>query len=240
MRPAGTSRPAGTARPAGSTRPGGSARARTPLLLAMGDSITAGSYGMGDGTTMPTADRFAYKLAVLLSARDGVTWQVWPSAITGGTSTGVLETNRAAWDTITPDLVVLGLGINDDDAALATWQANIEAAVPLILAHGSLTAERILICGLPPFGSQRYGGVLQATWDNWNAGMRTTTESLGCTFVPVAGVYDSGLGQYNPVTDPSNVINDNDQGSLSSTHPNAAGHTLWANMLYANTPAFTP
>lgn len=131
---AGCDRPAETPPPATSTAPTG------PVLLAAGDSLTAG-FGVADDESYPA------QLGRRLEAA-GLHWQVINAGSSGETSSGLLA--RLEWLlTLKPEIIILETGANDGlrgvDPALT--KANILKIIRQLQGHGItiiLTGMRML------------------------------------------------------------------------------------------------
>lgn len=210
-------------------------------LLALGDSLTAGSIGAGQ-TVSPLSDRWINKLHGNLIGVYGGNWDLCIPGVPGATSTSVLITNAYKWQDLTPDLVTIELGVNDspphDTATRIIWDQNVTSAVNTLSANG-VPVRNILIFGLPPQGnrSRMFGGLKYDSLIAWNVQAQETALRLGCTFVPMIDVYDPGIGHYSPdqlgtsapfldddTHDPNHFISEID---ASDTHPNNAGYEMW-------------
>jgi acyl-CoA thioesterase I len=113
------------------------ATARTPKVLAFGDSLTAG-FGL------PSEQRFPVQLEKRLRA-DGIDVQVINGGKSGDTTAGGLA--RLDWSLADkPDLVILELGANDMLRGIepATVRANLDAMIGKIKASGA----KLLLAGM--------------------------------------------------------------------------------------------
>lgn len=76
-------------------------------ILGMGDSIAAGEY-------LPESERYLNRLGPILSARSGRPVEVINAGVTGYNSWQELELLKIKGLSVEPDLVVVGLCLNDD------------------------------------------------------------------------------------------------------------------------------
>ncbi|HZP37899.1 MAG TPA: arylesterase [Methylomirabilota bacterium] len=131
--------PALAAEPAG--RPG------APVIVAFGDSLTAGQ-GVAADRTYPAL------LAARLE-REGYDYRVVNAGVSGDTSAGGLR--RVDWALrLRPEIVIVELGVNDAlrGQKLAAVHANLDRIVARLQAAGA----RVLLAGmrLPPNYGDRY------------------------------------------------------------------------------------
>jgi acyl-CoA thioesterase-1 len=117
------------------------AAARVPVILDIGDSLTAG-YGL------PAGQAFPARLQAWLEAR-GIAARVVNAGVSGDTTAdGLARLDWALADK--PDLVILALGANDALRGIepATVRANLEKMIAKIQASGA----KLLLVGMlaPP------------------------------------------------------------------------------------------
>jgi acyl-CoA thioesterase I len=123
------------------------AAARVPVVLDLGDSLTAG-YGL------PESEAFPAQLQAWLS-RQGIAARVVNAGVSGDTTAGGLA--RLDWALADkPDLVILALGANDALRGIdpASVRANLDAMIRKIKAAGA----RLLLLGMlaPPNWGEAY------------------------------------------------------------------------------------
>ena len=125
----------------------GAAHANEKIVLALGDSLTAG-FGL------TTSSGFVAQLEIRL-VQSGVNAQVIDGGVSGDTSAGGLA--RLDWLFVdTPDLVIVELGANDGLRGLdpTATMANIEAIVLRVKERGA----KVLLTGMqaPPNMGEEY------------------------------------------------------------------------------------
>lgn len=123
------------------------AEPRTPLIVAFGDSLTAG-FGL------PSDQSFPAQLERALRAR-GLDVRVTNAGVSGDTTAGGLA--RLDWSLADkPDLVILALGANDMLRGISpeTVRANLASMIEKIRASGA----RLLLVGMraPPNWGETY------------------------------------------------------------------------------------
>jgi acyl-CoA thioesterase-1 len=135
--------------------PGARAGADRPLVVVLGDSLTAG-YGLAPEQAFPA------RLAARLAAA-GVDARVVDAGVSGDPSAG----GRARLDWVlgdAPDLVILELGGNDALRGLApaATRANLDALLARLVARGA----RVLLAGMraPPNLGSAYGAEFDAIY----------------------------------------------------------------------------
>jgi len=133
----------------------GAAHAKQPLILALGDSLTAG-YGL------ELQDSFPARLQAALHAA-GIKARVVNAGVSGDTSAGALR--RVDWlMTQKPDLVIVEFGGNDGLRGLdpAETKRNLEAVIIRIRQRGA----RVLLAGMlaPPNLGRDYGAAFNAVF----------------------------------------------------------------------------
>lgn len=126
---------------------GAPAAAKTPAILAFGDSLTA---GLG----LPPEASFPARLEAKLRA-EGVETRVINAGVSGDTTAGGLA--RLDWALADkPDLVILELGANDALRGIdpATVRVNLEAMIAKVQASGA----KLLLAGMraPPNWGEDY------------------------------------------------------------------------------------
>ena len=126
-----------------------------PLVLALGDSLTAG-YGLGPGEAFPV--RLEERLK-----RSGVAARVINGGVSGDTSAGGLS--RLDWALAAePDAVIVALGVNDALRGIepAVTRANLDAILGRLAERGI----RVLLAGMraPPNMGPRYGAEFAAIY----------------------------------------------------------------------------
>jgi acyl-CoA thioesterase-1 len=116
------------------------ARARTPLILAYGDSLFAG-FGL------PAKDSFPAQLAARLKRR-GIAARVVNAGVSGDTTAdGVARLDWTLADTANkPDLVLLELGANDMLNCLPT--KNVRANLDTMIRKFRASGARVLLLGM--------------------------------------------------------------------------------------------
>ena len=125
----------------------GAAHANDRVVLALGDSLTA---GFGLAKSIGFVAQLESKLI-----QSGVTARVIDGGVSGDTSAGGLA--RLDWLLVdTPDLVIIELGANDGLRGLdpAATMANLEGIVLRVKAHGA----KVLLTGMqaPPNMGEEY------------------------------------------------------------------------------------
>jgi len=135
--------------------PGAQAGAEEPVVVVLGDSLTAG-HGLAPEQAFPA------RLAARLAAA-GVAARVVDAGVSGDTSAG----GRARLDWVlgdAPDLVILELGGNDAlrGIAPAVTRANLDAVIAGLVARG----VRVLLAGMraPPNLGRDYGAEFDAIY----------------------------------------------------------------------------
>ncbi len=133
----------------------GAAHAKQPVILALGDSLTAG-YGL------ELQDSFPARLQTALHAA-GIKARVVNAGVSGDTSAGALR--RVDWlMTQKPDLVIVEFGGNDGLRGLdpAETKRNLEAVIIRIRQRGA----RVLLAGMlaPPNLGRDYGAAFNAVF----------------------------------------------------------------------------
>ena len=138
------------------------AQEKAPVLLIVGDSVSAG-YGLGNGQGW--VELLSQKLA-----KEGYKYRVVNASISGDTTAGGRARVPALLTQHKPAIVVIELGGNDAlrGGKLATTRANLDAMVAAAQAAGA----RVLILGMeipPNYGPayarefrELYSGVAQA------------------------------------------------------------------------------
>ncbi len=127
----------------------------SPVILALGDSLTAG-YGLAPEKSFPS------QLEAAL-ARNGVAARVLNGGVSGDTSAGGLA--RLDWLLAErPDLVIVELGANDSLRGLdpAVTRRNLDAIVARIRAAGA----DVVLAGMraPPNLGSEYGAAFSALY----------------------------------------------------------------------------
>jgi acyl-CoA thioesterase-1 len=121
---------------------GSSAHASEPLILVLGDSLSA-AYGMEAAQGWP-------RLLELRLEQSGYPYRVVNASISGDTTRSGLERLPAALDRYRPAVVILELGANDGLRGLAPAEIehNLAAMIDLARSRGA----RVLLAGmrLPP------------------------------------------------------------------------------------------
>ena len=115
----------------------GLAAAKPPVILAFGDSLTAG-FGL------PAAQSFPAQLEARLRAK-GIAARVVNAGVSGDTTTGGLA--RIDWALADrPQLVILALGANDALRGIdpAVVRHNLDAMIRKVKAHGA----KLLLLGM--------------------------------------------------------------------------------------------
>jgi acyl-CoA thioesterase I len=113
------------------------AAAKSPVILAFGDSLTAG-FGL------PAAQAFPARLEARLR-QEGIAAQVVNAGVSGETTAGGLA--RIDWALADrPQLVILALGANDALRGIdpAVVRANLDAMIRKVKAHGA----KLLLLGM--------------------------------------------------------------------------------------------
>jgi acyl-CoA thioesterase-1 len=133
----------------------GAAQARQQVILALGDSLTAG-YGLMQ------QDSFPARLQAALRA-GGIEARVVNAGVSGDTSAGALR--RVDWlMTQKPDLVIVEFGGNDGLRGLdpAETKRNLDAVIARVRQHGA----RVLLAGMlaPPNLGRDYGAAFNAVF----------------------------------------------------------------------------
>jgi acyl-CoA thioesterase-1 len=144
------------------------AHARERVIVAFGDSLTAG-FGVAPEESYPA------RLAARLEA-EGYLYRVVNAGVSGDTTAGGLR--RVDWALrLNPDLVILGLGANDGlrGQDLARVRANLETLVQRFQQAGA----RVLIAGmqLPPNYGKRYAGDFERMY-------RAVAQKTGAALMP--------------------------------------------------------
>jgi acyl-CoA thioesterase I len=126
---------------------GAPAAAHVPVVLDLGDSLTAG-YGL------PESEAFPARLEAWLRQR-GIAARVVNAGVSGDTTAGGLA--RLDWAMADkPDLVILGLGANDALRGIdpTTVRANLDKMIQKIEAAGA----KVLLLGMlaPPNWGEAY------------------------------------------------------------------------------------
>jgi len=126
----------------------GAARAEDRVIVAFGDSLTAG-HGVATDETYPAL------LAARLRA-EGYAYRVVNAGVSGDTTAGALR--RVDWTLkLKPDVAIVEIGANDGlrGQDLASVRANLDA----IVARFQSARTRVLVAGmrLPPNYGARYG-----------------------------------------------------------------------------------
>jgi acyl-CoA thioesterase-1 len=117
--------------------PAGVAAAKPPVILAFGDSLTAG-FGL------PAAQSFPAQLEARLRAK-GIAADVVNAGVSGDTTAGGLA--RIDWALADrPQLVILALGANDALRGIdpAVVRRNLDAMIRKVKAHGA----KLLLLGM--------------------------------------------------------------------------------------------
>ncbi len=130
--------------------------AREPVIVAFGDSLTA---GLG----VPAEQSYPSLLAERLRA-EGYAYRVVNAGVSGDTTAGGLR--RVDWALrLRPDIVILELGANDAlrGQDLSAVRANVDQLVARFQEGGA----RVLVVGmrLPPNYGPRYGGGFQRIFE---------------------------------------------------------------------------
>ena len=134
---------------AAAAMPWRSAHAATPVVLVLGDSLSA-EYGLarGSGWVALLAQRIA---------KAGLRWRVVNASISGDTTSGGLSRLPALLQEHRPAVVVIELGANDAlrGLPLAMTRSNLEAMAKAAKAAGA----KVVIVGmqLPPNYGRQYG-----------------------------------------------------------------------------------
>ena len=135
------------------------ARAEMPVILVLGDSISAG-YGLSS-----PAEGWAALLQAKLREQ-GYGYEVVNASVSGETTAGGLARLPRALDLHHPSIVILELGGNDGLRALATAQmlANLERMVDIATAAGA----KVLLLGMriPPNYGPEYTAQFAAVYSN--------------------------------------------------------------------------
>ncbi len=147
---------------------GASLAAEPPVIVAFGDSLTAG-YGLED------SDSFPVRLEAALADK-GIAARVINSGVSGDTTAGGRA--RLAWSLPeNVDLVILELGANDGLRAIdpAETEANLDA----MLAELAKRDIDVLLAGMlaPPNLGREYGEAFNAVFPN-------LAEKYDATFYP--------------------------------------------------------
>jgi acyl-CoA thioesterase-1 len=132
------------------------AGARERVILAFGDSLTA---GLG----VPAEQAYPAVLAARLRA-EGYAYRVVNAGVSGDTTTGGLR--RVDWALrLAPDVVILELGVNDAlrGQDLSGVRANLDQLVTRFQSAGA----RVLVAGmrLPPNYGARYDAQFQRVYE---------------------------------------------------------------------------
>lgn len=131
------------------------AAAKPPLILVLGDSLTAG-YGLA------AADSFPVRLEAAL-ARAGLAARVVNGGVSGDTTAGGLR--RVDWLMVQkPDLVIVEFGGNDGIRGLDPRETgrNLDGIIARVRRHGA----RVLLTGMlaPPNLGREYGAAFDAVF----------------------------------------------------------------------------
>lgn len=145
-----------------------SASASAPVIVALGDSLTAG-FGVAPDEAFPA--RLEERLR-----REGYAYRVVNAGVSGDTSAGGLR--RVEWVLrAKPDVVIVALGANDGlrGQSVAALRDNLEAIVRRLQAGGA----RVLLAGMrmPP----NYGA---AFTEEFAAAYRGVARRTGVPLVP--------------------------------------------------------
>ena len=133
----------------------GPSQAKQPVILALGDSLTAG-YGLAQQDSFPAQLQTALRAA-------GIEAQVVNAGVSGDTSAGALR--RVDWLMAQkPDLVIVEFGGNDGLRGLdpAETKRNLEAVIERVRGQGA----RVLLAGMlaPPNLGRDYGAAFNAVF----------------------------------------------------------------------------
>lgn len=123
------------------------ARARAPVIVAFGDSLTA---GLG----VPASQTYPALLEQRLK-REGYNFRVINAGVSGDTTAGGVR--RVDWALrLEPEIVILELGVND--AMRGQTLAGIRANLDQMIARFQAAGARVLVAGmrLPPNYGDRY------------------------------------------------------------------------------------
>jgi acyl-CoA thioesterase-1 len=134
----------------------GAAVAQERVIVAFGDSLTA---GLG----VPAEQSYPSLLAARLKA-EGYAYRVVNAGVSGDTSAGGLR--RVDWALrLRPDIVIVELGAND--ALRGHDLASVQANLDQVIARFQRAGARVLLVGmrLPPNYGPRYGGDFQRLFE---------------------------------------------------------------------------
>jgi acyl-CoA thioesterase-1 len=123
------------------------ARAGAPVIVAFGDSLTAG-FGVPASQTYPALLERRLK-------REGYNFRVVNAGVSGDTTAGGVR--RVDWALrLEPEIVILELGVND--AMRGQKLAGIRANLDQMIARFQAAGARVLVAGmrLPPNYGDRY------------------------------------------------------------------------------------
>ena len=138
---------------------GVSARAETPVILVLGDSISAG-YGLAH------VEQGWVELLKTRLKQQGYVYQVVNASVSGETTAGGLARLPRALELHHPKIAVIELGGNDGLRALPIPQmrANLEQMIDLAAAAGA----RVLLLGMrmPPNYGPQYTEQFRATFSD--------------------------------------------------------------------------
>jgi len=183
-------------------------------MLVYGDSIAAG----GDATK-PSL-RFPRRYAAHLQEKFPGAEIVVENGATGGDTTraGLTRLEEKAL-TRSPDLVLLGFGMNDNNVGgvpLDEFQQNLLTLVSRIREHTG--AEVILFSAFPPNPDWKFGSDRMA---DYAAATRRAAEEAQCAFADVYGAWMTMLERKDRHSLLGNNIN----------HPNDFGHWIYCEAL---------
>jgi len=133
----------------------GTVRAKQPVILALGDSLTAG-YGLTQQDSFPARLQAALRTT-------GIEARVVNAGVSGDTSAGALR--RVDWlMTQKPDLVIVEFGANDGLRGLdpAETKRNLDSLIVRVRQQGA----RVLLAGMlaPPNLGRDYGAAFNAVF----------------------------------------------------------------------------
>jgi len=178
------------------------------LYLALGDSTVWQNYETG----ATGDDLYATKIANAIKSSYGNIKYINKGI--GGSTTTKLLIDGSWWSRLVPDLVTIGIGINDcvnDGIGTTTFSSNLCTIIDIIRRHNSKAV--IILCA----PSTTTDSTRTPYIANYRTAMSAVAIAKNCTYCDFSTVFSTGqIAIY----------------TTDNIHPNKVGHTLIYNTLY--------